>query len=458
MSNYKLASSRPARAVGYPAQGRGTDSDGGPTAGRPLAGVGAVSASGNQPCEIPPPVASLQSASGSNHYLRSPSPSSSRAPRPEPHGGVGIPPAGPKPAALVSPVRLKPRKFRFGTWNMRGRVSTLDNKRVPKSVFAEELLLLERIDVLVLTETHSLDFTHSRKVKLLAQSGLSDRSAGIAFLTRADSRWSCLDSKVLIPGYAILVRLHHKCSTESLWFLGVYGDASVSLSAFYSSLLLELAAAINLIQDWSGCFAAGDWNFVSHLEDRSPPGSSSIPHSVKNNFAHIMDICMMKDIAGPNAFPLGWTHEMLNNRGIHTRSHIDRVYCPVNDWFPNDPVSIPNLWSDHSLVWADCVLSKPRIQMAVPADRLPPVDRLDKDFWKEALSSYSELSQSPITLLSWTAFKRSVLASGLSSRTQATAAKGKNWLPAFRGDQLSPEEFDSALSWLHRKPNRPDKW
>ena len=175
MSNYKLASSRPAQAVGYPAQGRGTDGDGGPTAGRPLAGGGAVSASGNQPCEIPPPVASPQSASGSNHYLCGSSPPpSARALRNGPHGRVGTPPAGPKPAAMVSPVRLKPRRFRFGTWNMRGCVSTLDNKRVPKSVFAEELLLLERIDVLVLTETHSLDFTHSRRVRLLAQSGSSD--------------------------------------------------------------------------------------------------------------------------------------------------------------------------------------------------------------------------------------------------------------------------------------------
>ena len=460
MSNYKLASSRPAQAVGYPAQGRGTDGDGGPTAGRPLAGGGAVSASGNQSHETPPPVAPLQSASGSNHYLRGPGPppSSACAPRNGPHGRVGSPPAGPKPAALVSPVRLKPRKFRFGTWNMRGRVSTLDNKRVPKSVFAEELLLLEQIDVLVLTETHSLDYTHSRRVRLLAQSDSSDRSAGVAFISRADGGWSCLDTKVLIPGYAVLVKLHHKRSTESFWLLGVYGDTSSSLTNFYSSLLLEVASAIDSIPDWTGCFAAGDWNFVSHPEDHSPPGSSSVPRSILRNFDLLMDLCLMKDVAGSGAFPSGWTHEMPNNNGIHTRSRIDRIYCPADNWFPDDPVSIPNLWSDHALVWADCVLSRPCVQMAVPADRLPPVDRLDKIFWKEALASYSELSTSPITLISWTAFKQSVLASGLSSKSRASAAKGKNWLPAFRGDQLSPEEFESALSWLHRKPNRADKW
>ena len=295
-------------------------------------------------------------------------------------------------------------------------------------------------------------------MRLLAQTGSSDRSAGVAFISRADSGWSCLDAKVLIPGYAILVKLHHRRSTESLWFLGVYGDTSSSLAAFYSSLLLEVATAIDSILDWTGCFAAGDWNFISHPEDRSPPGSSSVPRSILNNFAHIMDLCLMKDVAGTNAFPSGWTHEMPNNRGIHTRSRIDRIYCPSDDWFPDDPVSIPNHWSDHALVWADCVLSRPCVQMAVPADRLPPVERLDKDFWKEALASYSELSKSPITLPSWTAFKQSILASGLSSKSRATAAKGKNWLPAFRGDQLSPEEFDSALSWLHRKPNRSNKW
>ena len=154
---------------------------------------------------------------------------------------------------------------------MRGRVSTIDNNRVNKSVYAEELLILERIDVLVLTETHSTDFVHSRKTILLAQSGLTDHSAGIAFISRSDSRWSCTDSRVLIPGHTMLVHLYHKRSTESIWLLGVYGDASSSLPLFYSSLLLHLAVAIDSIPGWSGCFAAGDWNFVTHSEDHSPP-------------------------------------------------------------------------------------------------------------------------------------------------------------------------------------------
>src|SRR5258706_7574589 len=50
---YKLASSRPARAVDTSDNSRRVDGDGGGAAGTSLAGVGAVSALGNQLCEIP---------------------------------------------------------------------------------------------------------------------------------------------------------------------------------------------------------------------------------------------------------------------------------------------------------------------------------------------------------------------------------------------------------------------
>src|SRR5258706_15087377 len=50
---YKLASSRPARAVDTSDNSRRVDGDGGGAAGTSLAGVGAVSAFGDQPCEIP---------------------------------------------------------------------------------------------------------------------------------------------------------------------------------------------------------------------------------------------------------------------------------------------------------------------------------------------------------------------------------------------------------------------
>ena len=72
MTKFKLASSRPAQAVGYQAQGLGADGDGGATAGGSLVGVGATSANGNHTCETPSPVASQQSASGPNGDLLSP--------------------------------------------------------------------------------------------------------------------------------------------------------------------------------------------------------------------------------------------------------------------------------------------------------------------------------------------------------------------------------------------------
>src|SRR5258706_11536144 len=50
---YKLATSRPPQAVDTSDNSRRPDGDGGGAAGTSLAGVGAVSAIGNQPCEIP---------------------------------------------------------------------------------------------------------------------------------------------------------------------------------------------------------------------------------------------------------------------------------------------------------------------------------------------------------------------------------------------------------------------
>ena len=119
MNRYKLATSRPARAVGHPAQSCGSDSDGGATAGSPLAGVRAVSANGDQPCEIPPPVASLRSVSGPNNNPPGLGPTG-RVPCPSPESGLGAPVDGFGPATKAYPVKLKPRYFRIGTWNING--------------------------------------------------------------------------------------------------------------------------------------------------------------------------------------------------------------------------------------------------------------------------------------------------------------------------------------------------
>ena len=459
--NYKLATLHPAQAVGYPAQGRGSDGDGGPTAGRPLAGVVAVSALGNLPCEIPHPVASRQSAIGTNHDLPGLGPPPSPcAPRFSPIGRMGNSSRGPQPAASAAPIRLKPRKFRLGTWNMKGHSGERDGRHFHKFPFAEELLLLENIDILVLTETHSTDFQHSRKASVLYQSGVSTSRASITVISRADSGWSCTDSRTLIPGYAALVKVHNHRSTESLWLLCVYannsGNAFPTLTKFYSFLLLALARSIDSIPDWTHCFAAGDWNFVSHPEDAQPRRPAPA-RALSRAFSNILTLCNMRDVAGFEPLPRGWTFRG-RSHGVDTLSRIDRLYCPTDDWFPEDPVSLPTLWSDHSLVWADCTLSRPKVQLAVPADHLPPPTRLDSSFWSSVMSAYSELVSSPVTLPRWSAFKKEVLRLGVQSKSRSSASKGKNWLAAFRGDALSPDEFDEAVPWLSHKPRPRPRW
>ena len=449
MATTKLATSHPAQAVGYPAQGRGSDGDGGVTAGNPLAGVGAVGAESNQLCENPLPGTSSRSVLGPKSNLQVPP--SCRAQSKGPVGARGSAPHGPAPAAMAAPIRLKPRKFRFGTWNIQGRV---DSSKKLKSHYAEQLQALEKIDLLVVTETHSLAFVCNKGTSVLCQSSISNEKASIALISRASHGWLCDDVRVLIPGYALLAHLTHRRSTKSLWFLCIYADNSkchTSLTAFYSLLLSKLAAEIRSIPNWPGCFTASDWNFVEHPDDRAPRSLLPVPSAITRNFDKVKAICSMKDVAGPEPFPSGWTRAI--QRAGHTyHTRLDRVYCPDTLWFPSDPISLPTLWSDHNLVWADCTLSCPRVQMAVPADRLPPVPKLDAQFWADTLAKYKALCQTDISLASWTAFKREILALGISSKHHLRRSKGNNWLAALRGDKLTQEEFDTALAWLNRGP------
>ena len=105
-------------------------------------------------------------------------------------------------------------------------------------------------------------------------------------------------------------------------------------------------------------------------------------------------------------------------------------------------------WSDHYLVYADCMISSPVVQIAVPAWRLPPVSCLDDCFWSDVLEKYQLLVASPITLPTWTSFKSSVLSAGVSASRRVGRAKTKNWRAALHGDRLSSEELDDAISWF----------
>ena len=457
MSSYKLATSRPTQAVGHPAQGCGSDSDGGATVGSPLAGVRAVSASGGQPCEIPPPVASLRSASGPNSDLPGLGPSG-RVLCPSPKSGLGAPDDGLRPVTKAYPVKLKPRYFRIGTWNINSCSGVMNGKRYKKFPYAEELLMLEKLDLLTVTETHSPTFEHSRKVRVLSETHVEGRWASVAVISLANSGWSCSRSEVLIPGHALLSCLHHSRSQESLWLLSVYGDisSSSSLSKFYRTLTRWMTMLISSLPDWKGCYAAGDWNFLYHPEDRFLKSRSPAPPAVICSFDSLLATCQMQDSAGPDPFPRGWSYE--SSRGSYVvRSRLDRVYYLCALGSPcSPPLSVPTDWSDHHLVYVDCMVSSPRVQTAVPARRLPPVDGLDDRFWNDVIEQYHLLISSPITLLTWSSFKSSVLSIGVSAGRRIGRAKTKNWRAALHGDCMTPEEFDDAILWFARGAPTPD--
>ena len=244
-----------------------------------------------------------------------------------PVGASGSAPHGPAPAAMAAPIRLKPCKFRFGTWNIQGRI---DSSKKVKLHYAEQLQALEKIDLLVVTETHSLTFACNKGTSVLCQSSISNEKAGVALISRASHSWLCDDIRVLIPRYAILAHLIHCCSTESFWFLCVYTDNSkrhTSLMTFYRLLLSKLAAEIHSIPNWPGCFAAGDWNFVEHPDDRAPRSLLLVPSAITQNFDKIKAICSMKDVAGPEPFPSGWTRAT-QHAGHTYQARLNCVYCP----------------------------------------------------------------------------------------------------------------------------------
>jgi len=276
--DFKLTTSRrPTQAVGYLAQGRGADGDGGGTAGTPPVGVGAIGVTNSQLCENPLLLASQRSVGRSKgNPCSSPTAGSS----PEPDSCAGAPPDGsgtmPNARSRASCVRLKDRRFRLATWNMCGQTANKDGKIVSKAPFTEQLMLLEQLDLLVLTETHTTTHPFSRGQAILGSTSLPEARAGVAVVTHSSGGWECTQQVVLIEGYALMMRLTHRVSREAFWLLGVYADNSRglnSLLAFYVSLRKCLSALVASMPDgsWSGCIAAGDWNFVEHLDDRSQP-------------------------------------------------------------------------------------------------------------------------------------------------------------------------------------------
>src|SRR5258706_2113799 len=420
---YKLASSHPARAVDTSDNGRRVDGDGGGAAGTSLAGVGAVSAIGNQLREIPFQVQSTGAVLEPTSSRRSRTSRTSRAssiraaqspgvtrslsnvslpprgvaacrtddpPSPLDHSDPVNPfhplpavaeaarrvaeffsPSGPVPMypnlpiapGGVPSVPLKKRCFRIGTWNSSGKSGPSNSS---KFATAKMMMQLERVDILVLTKTHSTDDSPPsvRGLLVLSHSGISANRAGIAICALDNVHWSCRSSTVLVPGHALICELYNSVSTESFNLLGVYSDISsyAARTSFYENLYTSLSNHIlsyamsslslsdgtsSRASGWQGCLAAGDWNFVEQDSDRFP---FKVPSSDVRRccllFNDIKSLCMMTDSAGPSGSYRQHTFAQ-NTQGGQVFSRLDRVYCPQDGWSATPPVPIHTNHSDH---------------------------------------------------------------------------------------------------------------
>jgi hypothetical protein len=353
----------------------------------------------------------------------------------------------PTPPLVDEPLTLKPRSFCFGTWNMSG----LTHAASGSSTFARaaDLISLERLDILALQETHCgpPGPPPSRRTTTLSHSGLSTLAAGIALITHPSSSWTCEISHDLVPSHASLSQLLHRVSTETVWVLCVYADSS-RLSAFYGALLTALLSTLQHypVSSWHGCVALGDWNLVEHPADCSPP----LPPSPEKKrtlraFDIIMGLCHSSDSAGPQPFPQGIS---FHHRALQYSAHLDRIYIPMDSCSCDPPITIPTLWSNHSLVWSSIYITKPCVELAVAAPCLPKIDTLDScpGFWScDVIPAYRHLVASPISLTSWVSFKRTILAAGCRAKNSHRASKTVNWKSILRGDAIPDDDVIDAI-------------
>ena len=331
---------------------------------------------------------------------------------------------------------------------MLGRKFNSTASLVPKFPFANDLMALERLNVLALQETHCDDLgpPKLRRSVTLAHSGTSRITARITLLTPANSSWSCTTSHVLIPSHALLAQLHHRKSTETVWVLCVYADSSRLLN-FYKELVTSLSAFISSLPDksWSGCIALGDWNMVEHPHDRVP---QKAPDSVFCRRLHIFSdlkaLCCAQDAAGIRPFPRGISfHHCASNYS----AHLDRIYFPRQSCTAGTPVTVPTLWSDHCLVWAPIHITNLRVKLAKPAPRLPDMATLDKHqpFWASVMTAYDTLAASNVTLPDWISFKQTVLEQGLKAKAASKSSRTKNWKTLLCGDLVPEDDLIDAI-------------
>jgi len=456
----KLATSKcPAKAVGYPAQSQGADGDGGGTAGTLPVGVGAIGVTNSQICENPLLSVSQRSA---GRTKGDPRPLSTAGSSPEPDSCAGAPPDGsgtmPSARSPTSHFGLKDRSFMVGTWNMAGQTTKVGGLTRRKFPFVEGLLKIEKIDLLVLTETHKVEFSASKSTDVLYHTGVSSASAGVALVAPSDGGWFCESVELLVPGYAFLSRVKQRKSVESFWILCLYADNSegeISLRRFYSLVADKLAAFIasRLAGSWVGCLAVGDWNVVEFQNDRSPSVSpSTARRSTMACFKDLKVLCDAEDVAGDGAHPCLWMYWKGRADG-EVLSRLDRIYMPLVGWRGHSSRCLDMNWSDHRVVIATLVVDSPKVQLAIPARPLPSLETLDKcpDFWVAVLSAWGTLT-SPlvvVTLEAWVVFKKLVLEQGIKCSSSRKAEKTTDWKQALREEMLTPDGLGAVLQQMH---------
>jgi len=329
----------------------------------------------------------------------------------------------------------------------------------------EHLLTLEDINILVLTETHTVSLPVGRRVQVLEQSGLAHR-AGVAIVVKAGSGWEVLHREVIVPGYAVIVNASHRTSRESLWVLGVYGDISkgqTSLVEFYERLNERLGALVRrqARTHWGGCFAAGDWNFVEYAGDRFPTAHPDrAPVRLLTAFNNIKGLCSFVDTAGEDPAPPLWSYSKSTAHG-RVYSRLDRIYRPTWGWSAGEVTPLDTGASDHRLVMVPVYPKRPVIEKAKPAPRLPSLEILNKTkkFWPAVMLAWDVLTNhGPVTLERWAEFKKIVLDAGLTEVRSMKKSGKKDWVAALKRETVPPELIMSAVTnanrqlWAVRRP------
>src|SRR5260221_10060180 len=102
---------------------------------------------------------------------------------------------------------------------MHGKTFHKDGKITAKSPYVHSIMDVKKIDLLIVTETHSPDSLSFSvpNLSVLAQSGISPSCASMALVAHNSFSWSWSSSSILIPGYALIAQVSHHKSTESFW-------------------------------------------------------------------------------------------------------------------------------------------------------------------------------------------------------------------------------------------------